>query len=220
MKKSRMNFDFMQGAQSKLLASHGGPAGGPGGGTGGGGFYSPFAGVVSAIKPNKLAQNGPAPVNGNNGNGWWQNHINHTRGYLEAALAGNEPAAVESLKALWKAVLDWQDLTGSPVAGVLMAEHTALFKLAADSLAKGDSAGAEAAVSALVGNVETTAKLFPTDPTTFADLFGIHTQLAGAYALDLAEGRLEDFEAHFADALENGDDLQRFTDETFGSRPV
>jgi len=217
-----MNFDFMRNTQKKLLGNHGGG----GGGGAGGGFYSPFAGVVSAV-PN--GQNGPIVENGplvqptdfpvrpsqSPARTWWSNHILHTRGYLEAALAGNEPAAVDALKALWKAVLDWQNLTRSPEAGVLMAEHTALFKLAADSLAKGDSAGAEAAVAALAGNVESTGKLFPQDPAGFADLFGEHTRLAGAYALDLAEGNLEAFEADFSAALTNGDELQAFTDENF-----
>lgn len=202
-----MNFDFMSGAQRPLLGSHGGPGGGPGGG-----FYSPFSGVSSAIKPQRMAQAVPAPAAPN---GWWLNHINHTRGYLEAALAGNEPAAVEALKALWKAVLDWQNLTGSPAAGVLMAEHTALFKMAADALAQGKAENAAAAVDALTGNVESHAKLFPKDPTGFADLFGVHTQLAGTYAMDLAEGRLEDFEATFAEALRNGEELQAFTDANF-----
>lgn len=154
------------------------------------------------------------------GRNWWRHHILHTRKYLEAALAGDMERAVEALQGLWDAAMEWQKITGSWAAGLLMAEHTALAKLLIDGLAKkAGPAWADTAIDALVANVESHTKLFPIEPAEFASLFGEHTKLAGTYSMDLAEGRLEDFERHFAEALRNGDDLGVFTDRVFFGVP-
>lgn len=182
----------------------------------------PFSGVSSAFPGNnpkgkiKVKVYGTYGLGNANGRGqaWWQHHIMNTRGYLEAVLDRNTEAALDALAELWKAVLDWQDITGSPTAGVLMAEHTALFKMLADGLAAGNDWPA-AAAEALAKNVQSTGQLFPKNPGEFEELFGEHTQLAGAYAIDLAEDRLEDFNQHFALALQNGDLLGQFVDENF-----
>lgn len=150
------------------------------------------------------------------GRDWWLHHIRNTRAYAEAALAHDTQASLAAVGELWKAVLDWQKITGSPVAGVLIAEHTALAKLLVDCLAGSQGkACVDTAVSALLRNVASQAALFPKDPTGFAALFGPHTELAGAYVTDLANGDQASFQAHWADALKNGEDLGRFTDRTF-----
>lgn len=153
------------------------------------------------------------------GDQWWRFHITHTREYLQGSLLGDGPRAMAALQGLWDAVLEWQRITGSWQAGLLMAEHTALAKLLVDGLAKRLGPGAATtAVEALMENVRTHAKLFPGDPAGFSALFGEHTRLAAVYSIDLAEGRQRDFEAHFDQATKNGDDLGRFTDRMFPKR--
>lgn len=150
------------------------------------------------------------------GEQWWTHHIANTRAYAEAALAGDTAAAVEAVKELWRAVLDWQNITGSPVAGVLIAEHTALAKLLVDCFASdAGEACTSTAVDAVVRNVETHRALFPKDPDRFSDLFGRHSELAGAYITDLAAEDMESFDRHFAEAIENGQELAAFTDRVF-----
>jgi hypothetical protein len=148
-------------------------------------------------------------------------HIMNTRAYLERTLAGDTPGALAALEELWGAVKAWEGITRSWAAGVLMAEHTALAKLLVDCFAQdAGEACTTTAVNALIKNVEAQGKLFPREPARFAELFGVHTKLAGAYITDLAQGRQEDFEAHFVEALQNGEDLAAFTDEVvvFGAR--
>lgn len=158
----------------------------------------------------------PSRVGEARGQKWWRHHIMNTRAYLEAALAGDQNAAVAALGALWKAILDWQRITGSPVAGVLMAEHTALAKLLVDGFASdAGEAWTSTAADAIGKNVESHRLLFPQRKEEFARLFGEHSGLAGQYITDLANGRTEDFERHFAQALANGDVLAEFTDRTF-----
>lgn len=153
------------------------------------------------------------------GQRWWMHHIMNTRGYLEATLAGQTERSLMALRHLWQAVLEWQHVTGSWAAGVLMAEHTALAKLLVDGFASGAGPGwTKTAIDALVKNVDSHSKLFPRAPEEFARLFGEHTLLAGTYITDLGEGRSEDFEATFAKALRNGRELARFTDTVFGQR--
>lgn len=147
---------------------------------------------------------------------WWMHHILNTRAYAETTLRGDVPGSLKALGELWQAVLDWQSLTKSPVAGVLIAEHTALVKLLVDCLALGKGGScADTAVDALIRNVETSGKLFPKDPTGFVAFFGPHTKLAGAYIADLANGDKTAFEDHWRQALRNGETLGRFTDQTF-----
>lgn len=162
------------------------------------------------------------PAAGTIGVRWWSHHIANTRAYLEASLAGDTESALGALKELWDAVLQWQNITGSWAAGVLMAEHTALAKMLVDGFAqKAGPAWTSSAAAALGKNVESHAKLFPKDPAAFAELFGEHTRLAGEYITDLAEGRQKDFQEHFADAIRNGRDLAKFTDAAFASaRPI
>jgi hypothetical protein len=161
----------------------------------------------------RLAQGGPVA---SPGRAWWTHHIVNTRAYLEAALAGNMDRAVAALKSLWEGVLEWQMITGSWAAGVLMAEHTALAKLLVDCLSRGAGGPCSlTAINALVANAEAHGKLFPREPARFAQLFGSHTKLAGTYIMDLGEGRRGDFERHFAEALTDGERLAAFTDEVF-----
>lgn len=163
----------------------------------------------------RLAQASPSPA-GSPGTAWWRHHIANTRALAEAAFAGDSAGAVAAVKQLWEAVKNWERLTGSPVAGVLMGEHTVLAKLLVDCLSLNQGEGCVAtAVGALMRNVEAHRELFPRRPREFADLFGPHTELAGAYITDLANGNVEEFDAHFAQAVRNGDDLGRFTDQVF-----
>lgn len=144
---------------------------------------------------------------------WWAHHIENTRAYLEASLAGDTPRALQALAELWNAVLSWQQLTKSPTAGVLMAEHTALAKLLIDGFAGGKGARwTGTAADALGENVKTTSVLFPIRPEEFAALFGQHVQVTGQYITDLAGEDRRSFEAHFAVAMENGLELGAFTD--------
>jgi len=147
---------------------------------------------------------------------WWMHHILNTRAYAETSFQNDLPGALKAVGELWRAVLDWQALTHSPVAGVLMGEHTVLVKLLVDCIAlgKGNSC-ADTAVEALLRTVDESAQLFPRDPAGFAALFGPHTQLAGAYITDLANKDQESFQTHWAQALANGEALGRWTDEHF-----
>lgn len=150
------------------------------------------------------------------GERWWMHHIRNTRAYAEAALANDTTAAVAAVRELWQAVLDWQKLTGSDVAGVLMGEHTVYAKLLVDCFAQ--AAGSDCtstAVDAVVRNVEAQRMFFPRESSRFADLFGRHSTLAGEYITDLAEGNRESFDHHFAEAIENGIELAAFTDQVF-----
>lgn len=147
---------------------------------------------------------------------WWKHHIDNTRAYAERALAKDWPAAADALKELWKAVIDWQKITGCPKAGALMAEHTMLAKLLVDCFVT--NAGADCtstAADAVARNVEEQRSLFPKEADRFADLFGRHSVLAGQYITDLAANDMESFNIHFQEAIENGHDLADFTDEVF-----
>jgi len=162
----------------------------------------------------------PQAQAGSPGRRWWTHHIMNTRAYAEAVMAGDTDGAVKALGELWKAVLDWQRLTGSPVAGVLIAEHTALAKMLADGFAedRGD-AWTSSAIGALLKNVESQKALFPQDPEGFVALFGPHTELAGAYITDIANDDQDSFNSHWIQALQNGADLAAWTDRTFGRSP-
>lgn len=147
------------------------------------------------------------------GEKWWSHHIMNTKAYAAAALSGDEEGAVSALKELWKAVLDWQEITGCPVAGALMGEHTVLAKLLVDCfVTKAGEACTGTAVDGVVRNVEAHRKYFFKDPDQFVALFGPHAQLAGAYITDLAAGDMASFDNHFASALKNGHQLAEFTD--------
>jgi hypothetical protein len=147
---------------------------------------------------------------------WWEHHIVSTRAYAESVLAHDGPGVLAALKELWSAILSWQKITGSPVAGVLMAEHTALAKLLADCFSENAGSACTDVVAAAVGrNVESHRTLFPREADRFADLFGEHSALAATYITDLAEGRQADFDAHFAEAVKNGQELDAFTDKVF-----
>lgn len=146
---------------------------------------------------------------------WWVHHIINTRFYLEEALAKG-PGALTALIELWDAVLDWQRLTGAKTQGLLMGEHTALAKLLIDCFAR--SAGNECtttAVDALMRNVDAQRILFPVAPDKFADLFKKHNELTGAYITALAQGRTDDFNSAFEQAIANGQELGAFTDAAF-----
>jgi hypothetical protein len=168
------------------------------------------------FRPAYLGQVRLAQNQRSQGEQWWMHHILNTRAYAETTLKGDVFGSLKALGELWKSVLDWQTLTKSPVAGVLMAEHIALAKLLVDCFAqkKGGSCS-DTAVEALLRNVDATAKLFPKDAAGFAGLFGPHTKLAGAYISDLAAGDQQAFEDHWRQALENGQALSKFTDDTF-----
>jgi hypothetical protein len=161
--------------------------------------------------PAFLGQVPLAQTASHSGTEWWIHHIANTRALAEAALSGDEQGALVAVRELWKAVKEWERMTGSWAAGVLMGEHTVLAKLLVDIYAqkKGD---VSTAIDALMRNVDSQRKLFPKEPNQFADLFGPHTQLAGTYIADLADGRLDDFNAHFAQAISNGKELGAFTD--------
>ncbi len=165
----------------------------------------------------RLAQ--PAPRAASPGRDWWMHHIRNTRALAERSFAGDTPGALAAIKELWDAVLKWQNITGSWAAGVLMGEHTVLAKLFVDCLAqkKGDSC-TSTATEALLANVEEQRALFPRQSDRFANLFLVHTKLVAAYVPDLAEGRTDDFNADWAKALQNGDDLGAFTDQVFFGR--
>lgn len=148
------------------------------------------------------------------GEAWWSHHIANTRAYAEAAISGDEPTAIAALKELWKAVLDWQKITGCPMAGALMGEHTVFAKLLADCFAtKAGEACAGTAAEAIVRNVEAHRKYFRFNPEEFADLFSRHSELAGAYITDLAAGDLNSFEENFSEAIRNGHEMAAFTDQ-------
>lgn len=146
---------------------------------------------------------------------WWRHHILNTRAYAEAVFSKDVSASISALHELWLAVKDWEQITGNWSAGLLMAEHTAIAKLLVDCLAAGDSSCARVAADALGRNVEAQRKLFPREAARFAELFAIHTTLAGTYITDLSEGRMNDFERDFSQALENGQSLGQFTDQVF-----
>ena len=148
---------------------------------------------------------------------WWMHHILNTRALGEAAHRGDNQAVLAAIGELWKAVKDWEKLTKSPVAGVLMGEHTVLVKLLIDCLAKDKGSGcSDTALDALMGNVESQKALFPKDPEGFAYLFGPHTALAGAYTTDIFNDDTDAFNTHFGQAIENGKQLAAWTDRTFG----
>jgi hypothetical protein len=153
------------------------------------------------------------------GRDWWLHHIRNTRALAERSFAGDTPGALAAIKDLWDAVLKWQNITQSWQAGVLMGEHTVLAKLFVDCLAKkqGDAC-VSTATDALLANVDEQRALFPRQPDRFADLFLTHVKLVAAYVPDLAEGRMDDFQADWAKALQNGDELGAFTDEVFFRR--
>jgi hypothetical protein len=152
------------------------------------------------------------------GKNWWAHHIANTRAYLEAALAVNVPASLSALMELWAAVADWQAITRSKLDGLLMAEHTALAKLLIDCAADafpGVGGCVDTAAAALGRNVEAHGALFSKDAATFTALFGRHVEVTGKYVGALAAGSRSDFEAYYAEALENGEELGAFTDRTF-----
>lgn len=153
------------------------------------------------------------------GKHWWAHHIANTRGYLEAAMQGDMQKALVALGELWNAVLDWQRITGSRVAGVLMAEHTALAKLLIDCFAQNQGgACTDTAAAALGRNVEEHRMLFPKDPVGFANLFGKHVEITGNYISNYAGGDQAAFETYYAQALANGQELGAFVDRIFFGR--
>lgn len=161
------------------------------------------------------------PVAVSIGKRWWAHHIANTRAYLEGALSVNAQAALSALMELWRAVADWQAITGSGMDGLLMAEHTALAKLLIDCAADafpGVSGCVDTAAAALGRNVEASSQLFSRDAGAFADLFKRHVEVTGRYVSDLAAGRRSDFEAHYAEALASGEELGAFTDRVFFGR--
>jgi len=148
------------------------------------------------------------------GEQWWSHHIANTRAYAEAALSGDEAGAVAALKELWKAVLDWQEITACPVAGALMGEHTVFAKLLADCfVTKAGEACTGTAAEAIGRNVEAHRKYFRFNPQEFADLFSRHSELAGLYITDLAAGDMDSFNENFSEAIRNGEELAAFTDQ-------
>lgn len=165
---------------------------------------------MRALRIVNLGQTAQAPSVGTQ---WWTHHIENTRAYAEASLGGDTQASVAALRELWKAVLDWQKLTGSDISGALMGEHTVYAKLLVDCFA-GDvgTACTTTAADAVGRNVEATRALFPVEPERFAELFGVHSTLAGQYITDLAEGDMASFNVHFLEALKNGRELAAFTD--------
>lgn len=169
------------------------------------------------FNPSFLGQVRLAQMDASRGKQWWLHHIVATRAYLEAALSGNSAGAVAAVDNLWTAALQWQNITRSPIAAALMGEHTMLAKLLIDCLANhwGDGC-TEAAVRGLMNNITSQRLLFPVHRNEFADLFSKHTNLAGDYITDLAIGDQAAFDAHFAEALKNGQALGVFTDEVFG----
>lgn len=147
------------------------------------------------------------------GRNWWIHHILETRAYLQAALNKDMPAAVFAMLELWKVVLDWQRLTGKPIAGILMAEHTALAKLLVDCFSRGEGdACTTTAADALARNVGAQGSIFP---SRFVELFRKHVEITGQYVGDRAKGDLTAFEKHFAQAIENGRELGDFMDQVF-----
>lgn len=171
-------------------------------------FGSGFLGGV------RLGQAVPVSI----GKQWWAHHIKNTRAYLEAAIAVNVPKSLAALTELWKAVADWQLITGSPLDGLLIAEHTALAKLLIDCAGDafpGVSGCVDTAAAALGRNVEAHRVLFSKDRSTFADLFGRHVEVTGQYVQALADGRRSDFDMFYAQALANGEELGAFTDAVF-----
>lgn len=147
---------------------------------------------------------------------WWAHHILSTRVLAEATFSKDKDGALGALMNLWSAVKDWERITRSAAAGILMAQHTILAgELISCMAAGGKSSCVDTAVNALTENVKATGKLFPVDPQGFAALFGPHTELAGAYITDLAKGDMVQFEKHWDEALLNGQLLQGFTDRTF-----
>ena len=172
-------------------------------------FERQFLGQVPIAQPGSRSAESP-------GRRWWMHHIFNTRALAEAAMAKDTPSALAAIAELWAAVKEWERITGSATAGVLMGEHTVLAKLLIECLAHklGDSC-AQTAVAALMRNVDSQAQLFPRQPEEFASLFGPHTELAGAYITDLAQGDQAAFQEHFAQAVKNGELLGTFTDRTF-----
>lgn len=163
----------------------------------------------------RLGQPAPGPSIGRR---WWVHHIENTRAYLYGALAANMVVSVAALMELWQAVADWQAITGSETAGLLMAERTALAKLLIDCAADafpGVGGCTDTAAAALGRNVEASGALFPRYAATFADLFGRHVKITGQYVGALAARRVDDFEAFYAQALQNGEELGAWTDRTF-----
>lgn len=169
------------------------------------------------FNPSFLGQVKLAQADASRGKNWWLHHILATRAYLEAALSGNTTGTVAAVDSLWAAALQWQNITRSAIAAALMGEHTMLAKLLVDCLANrwGDGC-AQAAVQGLMNNVTSQRLLFPVRRNEFVDLFSKHTDLAGEYITDLAMGDRTSFDAHFAEALKNGEALGAFTDEVFG----
>lgn len=151
---------------------------------------------------------------------WWEHHISATRNYLVAALTRNQADALGSVADLWNGVLVWQEMTGSPIAGVLMAEHTALAKLLVDALAAKDKDAGTVAADALMANVQLSSQVFPRDPKTYATLLGEHVRLTGLYATALADEKVDEFGRHYQAAIENGRALGAFTDLVYGTTTV
>lgn len=171
-------------------------------------FGSGFLGGV------RLGQAVPRSI----GKRWWAHHIENTRAYLEAAIQVNVPKSLSALAELWAAVADWQAITGRPIDGLLMAEHTALAKLLIDCSADAFpevSSCADTAGAALGRNVEAHGALFSRDAAGFTDLFAQHVEITGKYVGALAAGSHADFEAFYAQALRNGEELGAWTDKTF-----
>lgn len=159
-------------------------------------------------------------ASGSIGKRWWLHHIASTRTYLEARYSGDEKEPLVALVELWHAVLEWQNLTKSPMDGVLMAEHTALAKLLIDCATGALSASGcqDTAGEALVENVKAQGKLFSRNPEAFGQLFGRHVEVTGAYVAAYAAGDFGAFKSRYAEALENGHALGLFTDKTFFGR--
>lgn len=170
-------------------------------------FQQAFLGQV------RLAQRGEQLTPGHR---WWNHHIFNTRALAEGVFAGDSAAAMQAAGELWNAVKNWELITRSSVAGLLIGQHTILAKLLVDCFAAGGKeACVQTAVDALMSNVEAQRAFFPREPEAFAALFGPHTELAGAYITDLAKGDRESFDQHWAQALENGSRLGDFTDQVF-----
>jgi hypothetical protein len=156
------------------------------------------------------------PASSSLGRRWWAHHIASTRAYLEAALQADLHTSLVALGELWHAVQEWQRITQSPMAGLLMAEHTALAKLLVDCFAQSQASGCtDVAAAALERNVDIHRLLFPKNPAQFADLFGQHVDITGKYVTALASGDQAAFEADYARALDNGVLLGDFVDRNF-----
>ncbi len=146
---------------------------------------------------------------------WWFDHVGETYMYVAATNQKDARMQANAVNKLVAGTEEWGDLLRIPAAAQLMAQHVALVKQLTDAAFAKDQGTVDAAVEALILNVNHQSRLyqseipgFPKDE--FEKLFMTHVTATGGYILALASGDMADFKKNYATVIQDRNQLARF----------